>query len=46
MLDSQSYFDDLDALIDEENELPAIPHFPTIFRLSTQDEKEETTTQE
>lgn len=41
-----NYFEDLDTLIDEENALPAIPQFPTIFRLPTKDEEKETTPQE
>jgi len=46
MLNSPSYFDDIDALYAEEDELPTIPQFPTIFQPSIKDEKEETTTEE
>jgi len=46
MLNSPSYFDDIDSLYAEEDDLPAIPQFPTIFRQSNKDEEKRTTPQE
>ncbi len=46
MLNSPSYFDDIDSLYAEEDDLPVIPQFPSIFRQSNTNEEKETTSKE